>query len=88
MSQSHSPTVRARRTTWLRASGATRTSTVVALVLMFLSPWSLWLGASTVPESFTASFACAAALGLGAGRRRAAGAAASHRPRPGRRWRL
>lgn len=49
----------------LRASGATRTSTVVALVLMFLSPWSLWLGASTVPESFTASFACAAALGLG-----------------------
>ena len=31
-----------------------------------LSPWSLWLGAATVPESFTASFTAAAAIALGA----------------------
>ena len=33
-----------------------------------LSPWSLWLGAATVPESFTASFTAAAAIALGSPR--------------------
>ncbi|MDB4946865.1 MAG: hypothetical protein JWP97_6399, partial [Labilithrix sp.] len=31
-----------------------------------LAPWSVWLGASTVPESFTASATAAAAIALGA----------------------
>jgi hypothetical protein len=50
----------------LRAVGASRASSLLALAFATLSPWSLWLGASTVPESFTASFTAAAAIGLGA----------------------
>ena len=41
-----------------------------------LSPWSVWLGAATVPESFTASATAAAAIALG-------GAGASTRARVG-----
>jgi len=49
----------------LRLRGATRSAGLVAFVFATLSPWSLWLGASTVPESFTASFTAAAAIALG-----------------------
>ena len=50
----------------LRGRGASRTTGLVAIAFATLSPWSLWLGASTVPESFTASFTAAAAIALGA----------------------
>ena len=49
----------------LRLRGATRSAALLAVAFATLSPWSLWLGASTVPESFTASFTAAAAIGLG-----------------------
>ncbi|AKV00811.1 hypothetical protein AKJ09_07474 [Labilithrix luteola] len=47
-----------------RAAGAPPLRAAVAVTFAMLSPWSLWLGASTVPESFTASFTAAAAIGL------------------------
>lgn len=50
-----------------RAAGAPPYRAVAAVAFAVLSPWSLWLGASTVPESFTASFTAAAAIGLGSG---------------------
>ena len=50
----------------LRLRGATRSAGLLAFAFAALSPWSLWLGASTVPESFTASFTAAAAIALGA----------------------
>jgi hypothetical protein len=50
----------------LRLRGATRAAGLLAVAFAALSPWSLWLGASTVPESFTASFTAAAAIALGA----------------------
>jgi hypothetical protein len=49
----------------LRMTGATRRAALFALAFATLSPWSLWLGAATVPESFTASFTAAAAIALG-----------------------
>lgn len=49
----------------LRYAGAPRLRGVLGVAFAVLSPWSLWLGAATVPESFTASFLTAAALGLG-----------------------
>jgi hypothetical protein len=51
----------------LRATGATRRAGLLAVAFATLSPWSLWLGAATVPESFTASFTAAAAIALGCG---------------------
>jgi hypothetical protein len=36
------------------------------MVLAYATPWALWLGAATVPESYTASLMAAAAIGLGA----------------------
>jgi hypothetical protein len=50
----------------LRYRGASRGASLLAVAFATLSPWSLWLGASTVPESFTASFTAAAAIALGA----------------------
>lgn len=50
----------------LRSVGVTRGRSLFALGFALLSPWSLWLGAATVPESFTASFTAAAAIALGA----------------------
>jgi hypothetical protein len=49
----------------MRSSGAPRGRAMLAVGLATLSPWSLWLGAATVPESFTASFTAAAAIALG-----------------------
>lgn len=52
----------------LRSTGASRRAGMLALAFAMLSPWSLWLGAATVPESFTASLTAAAAIGLGSRR--------------------
>jgi hypothetical protein len=52
----------------LRMTGASRAAARIAFAFAFVSPWSLWLGAATVPESFTASFTAAAAIGLGSTR--------------------
>jgi hypothetical protein len=49
----------------LRMTGASRRAAMVALAFATLSPWSLWLGAATVPESFTASFTASAVIALG-----------------------
>jgi hypothetical protein len=49
----------------LRMTGASRLAAMLALAFATLSPWSLWLGAATVPESFTASFTASAAIALG-----------------------
>lgn len=50
----------------LRATGSTRGRAMLAVAFATMSPWSLWLGAATVPESFTASLTAAAAIALGA----------------------
>lgn len=50
----------------LRLRGSSRMAGLAAVGFATLSPWSLWLGASTVPESFTASFTAGAAIALGA----------------------
>ncbi|MDB4937985.1 MAG: hypothetical protein JWP87_4957 [Labilithrix sp.] len=52
----------------MRTTGATRRAALLATAFAMLSPWSLWLGAATVPESFTASFTAAAAIALGCGK--------------------
>lgn len=54
----------------LRSVGVARARALVGLAFVFLSPWSLWLGAATVPESFAASATTAAVIAL------------AHRPRP------
>lgn len=51
----------------LRSTGTPPRRAILAVAFALLSPWSAWLGASTVPESFTASLATAAAIGLGSG---------------------
>jgi hypothetical protein len=60
----------------LRTTGASRRASMLALAFAMLSPWSLWLGAATVPESFTASFTAAAAIALGSRRAPGPGSAA------------
>jgi hypothetical protein len=57
----------------LRSAGSTRPRALAGVAFAMLSPWSVWLGAATVPESFTASATAAAAIALGAagGRERA-----------------
>jgi len=50
----------------LRGVGASRPRALLATAFALSSPWSVWLGAATVPESFTASAVAAAAIGLGA----------------------
>ncbi len=52
----------------MRWRGSSRLASLLAVAFATLSPWSLWLGASTVPESFTASFTAAAVIALGAAR--------------------
>ncbi|MBX3190018.1 MAG: hypothetical protein KF819_23535 [Labilithrix sp.] len=49
----------------LRMTGAPRRRALAAIAFAAIAPWSLWLGAATVPESFTASFTAAAVLALG-----------------------
>lgn len=58
----------------LRTTGAAQRTALLASAFAMLSPWSLWLGTATVPESFTASFTAAAAMALGCAPRGAAGA--------------
>ncbi len=48
----------------LRASGVARGRALAGLAFALLSPWPLWLGAATVPESFTATATAAAAIAL------------------------
>lgn len=50
----------------MRHVGVPRVRALFGTVFAFGTPWALWLGASTVPESFTASFTATAVLGLGA----------------------
>lgn len=50
----------------LRVAGAARAASWVATVFAFATPWAIWLGATTVPESFTATLTAAGAIGLGA----------------------
>jgi hypothetical protein len=71
----------------LRATGSTRARAALAIAFAALSPWSVWLGAATVPESFTASFTAAAAFALG-GATRAAPATLTAGATEGQRARL
>lgn len=50
----------------LRAIGIPRGRALLASAFALATPWSLWLGAATVPESFTASLTAAGILGLAA----------------------
>lgn len=50
----------------LRSTGRARGPALASVAFGVLSPWSLWLGAATVPESMTASFTAAGAIALGA----------------------
>jgi len=50
----------------MRLSGASRTGALAGVAFAILSPWSIWLGATTVPESMTASLAAAGVIALGA----------------------
>lgn len=59
----------------LRFVGVARPRALVGLALGYLTPSAIWLGAATVPESFTASFVAAGAVLLGA-------RSASSEPRP------
>jgi hypothetical protein len=52
----------------LRFSAVPRGRALIAVAFALLTPWSVWLGAATVPESFTASFLVAGAVGLAAAR--------------------
>ncbi len=49
----------------LRLTGTPRIRALVATAFAFGTPWAIWLGASTVPESFTASLTASAAIVLG-----------------------
>lgn len=62
----------------LRSVGIPRGRALLASAFAFATPWCLWLGAATVPESFTASLTAAGVLGLSAVRvddRQSSGAA-------------
>jgi hypothetical protein len=48
----------------LRSSDVPRGRALLASAFAFATPWCLWSGAATVPESFTASFTAAGAIGL------------------------
>lgn len=48
----------------LRASGVARGRALAGLLFALASPWPLWLGAATVPESFTATATATAAIVL------------------------
>ncbi len=49
----------------LRTTGSPRLRALLATAFALLSPWGLWLGASTVPESITASLTAGAVIALG-----------------------
>jgi hypothetical protein len=63
----------------LRRAGAGRPHALAAVGFALASPWSLWLGAATVPESMTASAVAACAIALSA---RGAGEHRAHRRTP------
>jgi hypothetical protein len=50
----------------LRAAGVVRGRAFLATAFAFITPWCIWLGATTVPESFTASLAAAGVIGAAA----------------------
>lgn len=50
----------------LRFSGVPRIRALVATAFAFMTPWSVWVGATTVPESFTASLLAFGATGIAA----------------------
>ena len=54
----------------LRFVGVGRARALVGIALGYLTPSAIWLGAATVPESFTTSFVAAGAVLLGMGPRR------------------
>jgi hypothetical protein len=62
-----------------RMTGATRNRALAGVAFALASPWSLWLGAATVPESVTASLTAGAVIALGASTE--AGAGVSSRAR-------
>ena len=49
-----------------RGAGADRRTALLATAFAFGTPWAVWLGASTVPESFTASLTAAGAIAIAA----------------------
>lgn len=49
----------------LRRTGVARRVAVLASMVALLTPWMLWLGATTVPEVMTANLAAGAAIVLG-----------------------
>ncbi len=49
----------------MRSVGCARRASFAGAALALATPWALWLGASTVPESFTASAAAAGAIAIG-----------------------
>jgi hypothetical protein len=49
----------------LRVAGVGRLAALGATAFAFGTPWAIWLGAATVPESFCASLTAAAVIGLG-----------------------
>ena len=63
----------------LRGTGATRGRALGAAAFAMLSPWSVWLGAATVPEAVVASATAGAAIALGARAGAGAGARAGAR---------
>lgn len=50
----------------LRFSAVPRVRALVATAFAFITPWSVWLGATTVPESYSASLVAFGAIGIGA----------------------
>jgi hypothetical protein len=60
----------------MRAGGVARTPAWFAAALVAISPWSLWLGVSTVPEAMTAALVFLGAMTLVTWRARVLGGAA------------
>jgi hypothetical protein len=54
----------------LRAAGASRGASLTATALASALPWSAWLGASTVPESWVGALVAAAVVGMASDRAR------------------
>lgn len=52
----------------LRFAGVVRGRALLATAFALATPWSIWLGAAPVPESFTATLSAAAVVGLSAWR--------------------
>ena len=48
----------------LRWAGVARGPALLGTALAYATPWAIWLGAATVPESLTASLGAAAVVGL------------------------